>query len=144
MKVLIVAFYKESRCYTSLMLNLLGGTLVMSLLIVGVWMVLMFILSLFLRNNGIADVAWGLGFIFLALSSFVLNESGSLRAIIVTSLVLVWGLRLSLRIFLKNYGKPEDSRYRAWREAWGSSIVIRSFFQIYLLQGLLVVALATP
>ena len=45
---------------------------------------------------------------------------------------------------MKNKNKPEDFRYKAWRDAWGSSFVVRSFFQIYMLQGLIIFIVASP
>lgn len=59
-------------------------------------------------------------------------------------LPFIWGVRLVSRIYLKNKNKPEDFRYKAWRDAWGSSFVVRSFFQIYMLQGLIIFIVASP
>ncbi len=106
-------------------------------------MTVVFFLSLWLKNNSIVDVAWGLGFIMVGLTSFFLAEEWSFRGFIITLLVIVWGVRLSVRIFLKNYGKVEDSRYRQWRERW-VWFKTRSFFQIYLLQGFLLWVVSIP
>ena len=40
--------------------------------------------------------------------------------------------------------RGEDFRYRAFREAWGKTIIWRSFLQIYLLQGAVVFVVAMP
>lgn len=103
-----------------------------------------FVVSLILKNNGIVDVAWGIGIMLITLITFFGWEDDSLRKGVGTALVLAWGARLSIRIFLKNMRRPEDFRYRAWREKWGSSFVARSFFQIYLLQGFLLTVVALP
>jgi steroid 5-alpha reductase family enzyme len=34
-------------------------------------------------------------------------------------------------------GKPEDFRYASWRKQWGNQVMLRSFFQVFMLQGLL-------
>ncbi len=111
----------------------------------GVWffMAVVFLLSLRLKNNSIVDVAWGIGFIAIALGSFVFTPHWSERSFLVTTLTIIWGVRLSARIFLKNYGKPEDIRYRRWREQW-VWFKTRSFFQIYLLQGFLLWLVSIP
>ncbi len=110
-------------------------TVSVAALIMFLYMTILFLLALKLRDNSIADVAWGPGFILVALSTLVLEGSFSLRQIIVCLLVSIWGLRLSIRIYLRNRGKGEDIRYRKWREEWGKSFVIRSYLQVFLLQG---------
>jgi len=53
-------------------------------------------------------------------------------------------MRLSLHVYLRNRGKPEDARYRAWRQEWGKNANIRSFLQVFLLQGLLLLIISLP
>jgi steroid 5-alpha reductase family enzyme len=62
---------------------------------------------------------------------------------IVCVLVLLWGLRLSYHIRTRNQGQGEDFRYRAWRETW-KYFVLRSYFQIFLLQGLFMLIISAP
>jgi steroid 5-alpha reductase family enzyme len=51
---------------------------------------------------------------------------------------------LTLHIFLRNHGKPEDFRYANWRKEWGKHVVIRSFFQVFMLQGFFMFIIALP
>jgi steroid 5-alpha reductase family enzyme len=60
------------------------------------------------------------------------------------ALTLLWGVRLSVRIYRKNKGKPEDFRYRAWRDAWGRWFYLRSYLQIFLLQASIAYVIALP
>ena len=60
------------------------------------------------------------------------------------TLVTLWGVRLGLHIGLRHRGQGEDFRYRQFREAWGNTIIWRSFLQIYLLQGAVVLVVAVP
>jgi len=103
-----------------------------------------FVASRLRDRNDIADVAWGLGFVLAALVSLVAAGEYSPRALLVTGLVAVWGLRLALHIHLRNRGKGEDPRYRKWREEWGSAFAVRSFLQVFMLQGALLVLVAVP
>jgi steroid 5-alpha reductase family enzyme len=59
-------------------------------------------------------------------------------------LVSIWGLRLTWHIFVRNRGKSEDYRYLAWRKEWGKWFYIRSYFQVYLLQGLFLFLIVSP
>ena len=95
-------------------------------------------------RNDIADVAWGVGFILVAAVSLITSGVYSVRAVLVSGLVLVWGVRLALHIHSRNRGRGEDPRYLKWREEWGKWFVVRSFLQIFMLQGLLLLLVAVP
>ncbi|GKT08709.1 DUF1295 domain-containing protein [Desulforhabdus sp. TSK] len=112
--------------------------------IVLAYMTVWFILALIKGRNDIVDVAWGPGFILAALFSFLYGGMFTLRGVLVCRLVLVWGLRLALHIHERNRGKGEDHRYRQWREEWGDTFLWRSFLQIFMLQGVLLVFVAVP
>jgi steroid 5-alpha reductase family enzyme len=98
----------------------------------------LFVLSIIIKRNDIADIAWGTGIFLVALVSY-LNSSASVVATILVVLAGLWGIRLTLRILLRNIKKSEDYRYKAWRDSWGKWFYLRSFFQVYLLQGTLMV-----
>lgn len=95
-------------------------------------------------RNDIADVAWGLGFILVAAVSLISGGAYPLRGLLVSGLVLIWGLRLALHIHSRNRGRGEDPRYRQWREEWGRWFVLRSFLQVFMLQGILLLLVAVP
>ncbi|TRO82296.1 DUF1295 domain-containing protein [Trichloromonas acetexigens] len=95
-------------------------------------------------RNDIADVAWGLGFILAAGVSLVVAGVYPPRGLLVSALVLVWGIRLAAHIHSRDRGKGEDKRYRKWREEWGKWFVLRSFLQVFMLQGVLLVMVALP
>jgi steroid 5-alpha reductase family enzyme len=97
-----------------------------------------------LRRNDVADVAWGAGFLVLALAGQFAVAAISIRGLLVLALVTIWGMRLSLHIGLRNRGKPEDPRYRKWRKEWGVHATARAFFQVFLLQGFLAVVILLP
>jgi steroid 5-alpha reductase family enzyme len=108
------------------------------------YMTVWFLVSLLRQRNDVADVAWGLGFILAAVVSLVAGDLYAPRAMLVSLLVLVWGIRLAAHIHTRNRGKGEDPRYKQWREEWGKSFYLRSFLQVFLLQGILLVAVAAP
>lgn len=102
-----------------------------------------FCVSLVIKKNDIADVAWGFGFVVLTWVSFFAGVP-SLLGLVVGVLVSVWGLRLTLHIYRRNRGKEEDFRYRTWRLSWGKWFLLRSYVQIYLLQGVLLTLVVSP
>jgi steroid 5-alpha reductase family enzyme len=58
--------------------------------------------------------------------------------------VLAWGLRLAIHIHVRDRGRGEDPRYKKWREEWGRWFLPRSFLQVFMLQGALLVMVAAP
>jgi len=107
-----------------------------------IYMSIWFLISLIIKRNDIADVAWGLGFILIAwLGGFI--HGLNLKSTIVNLLITIWGLRLSFHILLRNCKNGEDYRYKKWREEW-KNFYLRSFFQIYLLQGFLLYLIVLP
>lgn len=108
------------------------------------YMTTWFVISVLIKRNDIADIAWGLGFVLLTWVSFAISGNTDARGILVGVLVSIWGARLAWHIYSRNRGKPEDYRYAAWRVEWGSTVYIRSFFQIYLLQGVLLYLVVMP
>jgi len=108
------------------------------------YMSLWFLLSFIKKRNDVADVAWGLGVMFITWTSFFLSGIFSIRGLLVGILVSIWGLRLSWHIYTRNKGKTEDYRYVAWRQKWGKWFYIRSYLQVYLLQGFFLFLIVFP
>ena len=108
------------------------------------YMTLIFFLALFKKNNGVVDIAWGLDFILVAAVVFALRGNGQPRQWLTVTLLVIWGGRLALHIYRRNRGREEDFRYAAWRRQWGDLFVIRSFTQIFMLQGLLLLPIIAP
>lgn len=109
-----------------------------------VYMNFWFVLSLIKKRNDVADVAWGLGFVLLTWVSFFMANTTQFMALLVAALVTVWGLRLAWHIHARNKGKAEDYRYLEWRLAWGKWFYLRSYAQVYLLQGLFLYLIVSP
>ena len=105
---------------------------------------LFFIIAQLKKNNGLADMAWGLGFIVVALTGLIYTQNFSLMAITITVLVLLWGLRLFIYIGLRNWSKPEDYRYVAMRKKWKTHLAINAFFKVFMLQGILLYIISLP
>ena len=119
-------------------------TLGLAAMAVLVYMCGLFVVSLIVKNNGVVDAAWGGGFLLVAVVTFLHYVDAHPRQLLVMLLVAAWGLRLAAHIHVRNRGQGEDFRYRKWREEWGDHFVLRSFLQIYMLQGALLLVVATP
>lgn len=108
------------------------------------YMTFWFIVSIFKKRNDIADIAWGIGFVLMTWLSLFLSGNLGVKSIVVGSLVTIWGFRLALHIYFRNRGKTEDYRYLAWRKEWGNFFYVRSYFQVYILQGIFLFLILLP
>lgn len=108
------------------------------------WMNLWFLGALVTKRNDIADIAWGLGFVIVATTGFLVSGLVDMRRLIVLLLVILWGVRLATQIYLRNKGKKEDWRYNKWRKDWGDRWLIRSYLQVFLLQGMFMWLITLP
>lgn len=122
-----------------LSLYLLGGAIIL------IFMIVLWGFSLLLHNSSIVDIFWGLGFVVSAwFYNFITPDGVLLRKIILLLLVSIWGLRLSIHILTRNWGKPEDFRYQKWREESGKNWWWISLFRVFILQGVLMWIISAP
>jgi 3-oxo-5-alpha-steroid 4-dehydrogenase 1 len=60
--------------------------------------ILLFLLSLWLEDNSIADIFWGSGFVVIATMSALMQEYITLPQFVLTCLIILWGVRLTMYI----------------------------------------------
>ncbi len=95
-------------------------------------------------RNDFADVAWGPGFVIATLVCLFNANLMTWKSWILFGLTTIWAIRLSIYIYRRNRGKPEDFRYRKWRKEWGNNFYWRSYLQVFLLQGALLLLIGLP
>lgn len=107
-----------------------------------------FLLSRLRDDNTIMDLGYGLVFIIATWFTIFLTLSYHPISYLTAIMVTLWGTRLSSRLIIKHIGKPEDPRYGAWRELWLKKgrlyFILRSYLQINLFQGILIVIISLP
>ena len=96
-----------------------------------------FIFATLIKNNSIVDIGWGMGFVIGAWTSLSITESPTILSYILVGFISIWGLRLSIRLLFRNYGKPEDFRYAQWRKDWGKNVVLIAFFRVFMIQAII-------
>jgi steroid 5-alpha reductase family enzyme len=117
----------------------LTAGLVLFLMLTALWLV-----SLALKDASLIDSFWGPGFAVATLIYFAMSAGWAGRKVLVSALVLLWGLRLGLHILRRNWGRGEDFRYQTWRRQYGARYWWVSFFQVFMLQGVLLWLISTP
>ena len=113
-----------------------------AVLVAGV-MVVLWLLSLQLKDASIVDIFWGLGFVLIAWTTFSLSDGG-LRAAVLALLTTLWGLRLAGYLAWRNIGKGEDPRYQEMRNYRGDQFWWISLFTVFFLQGAVMWLISLP
>ncbi|MDD3718141.1 MAG: DUF1295 domain-containing protein [Actinomycetota bacterium] len=126
-------------------------TIMYAAIIAFCYFTILFVAAVILKDNSILDIAWGPSFIVTAWVVLIVNTAAGpegaaigARQFLVAALVTVWGLRLGIRIYRRNRGRGEDPRYVKFREQWGKYFVLRSYFQLFLFQGVILMLNVTP
>jgi len=116
---------------------LLNAGLILTAMIV-LWMV-----SVRLRDASIVDIFWGLGFVLIAWATLAVTPLG-LRSILLVTMTSIWGVRLAAYLAWRNHGRGEDSRYLAMRESRGDSFWWVSLLTVFGLQGVVMWLISLP
>ncbi|MFO7539009.1 MAG: DUF1295 domain-containing protein, partial [Chloroflexota bacterium] len=96
------------------------STFTQAFLVIMAMMTVVWLISLPLRNVSIVDIVWGLGFVLTGWFYYSQVDGGyQTRQLLLTILVTIWGLRLSLYLLWRNWGKGEDFRYQEFRQKYG-------------------------
>lgn len=111
--------------------------------VVTVLMLIIWIGSILCRNASVVDAFWGFGFVLVAWSTFWMTNAQQ-RSILLPVLTTVWGMRLSLFLTWRNWGLPEDFRYRSMRDKHGARFWLVSLLTVFVLQGLVMWIVSLP
>ena len=107
-------------------------------------MTALWIVSVRLRDASVVDPWWSMAFLLVAAHTALRTGLTPGRTLLLAA-VAAWALRLFVHLLLRSLGKPEDPRYAAFRRKYGPERYgWVSFFQVFLLQGALVVTISAP
>jgi steroid 5-alpha reductase family enzyme len=114
-------------------------------LLIAVWayMTAWFIAARLTQRTDLVDSAWGLGFVFIAWVTWLVDSRPGGVHLLAVAFVSLWGMRLCAHISLRNRKKAEDYRYVAYREKWKDSYWLNAYVRIFLVQGILLLAIST-
>ena len=104
--------------------------------------VILWLLSLRLRDVSIVDIFWGPGVAGVVDIAAAVGHAGGPRTSAVLLLVNLWAIRLAAHIWARHKG--EDHRYGAMRTKFGRSWWWTSLVQVFLLQAILIWFIPAP
>jgi len=90
------------------------------------------------------DTFWGLGFALVAVVTFAVSDGNPALRAVITALTVLWGVRLSVHLHLRNHRLPEDPRYVRMVERAGPRPGRRIFVTVYLAQAVVLWFVSLP
>ena len=96
------------------------------------------------RDVSIVDSIWPLFFLAAAVTYALTAPHAGPRATLVLVLAAVWAIRLAAYLTWRNWGEPEDRRYRAIRSHYEPYFALKSLYLIFGLQGALAWIISLP
>ncbi|MEM6960655.1 MAG: DUF1295 domain-containing protein, partial [Myxococcota bacterium] len=122
----------------TLRLGFENGALILSL------MTTLWFVSVYKRDASIVDPFWSISFLLVTIHTAIRTGFTPAKGFLLV-LVAVWALRLFGYLLYRSLGAAEDPRYAAFRKRFGAHRYWWvSFFQVFLLQGLLAWLISAP
>lgn len=99
-----------------------------------------------ISNLGIVDIGWGLSFIITGLYLLFRVQTLGIRKLIIITMILLWGGRLSSHIFMRFDPGKEDARYKKIKENLGKKKhpKLQIYLKTFISQGVLSLLISTP
>ncbi|WP_345815689.1 DUF1295 domain-containing protein [Paraburkholderia sp. PREW-6R] len=80
------------------------------------------------ENAGMVDPIWAFSLGLVAVLYAVVSTGDPVARALSALGGLVWGMRLGMHLWKRNFGKPEDARYHRFREEWGDKAASKMFW----------------
>lgn len=106
--------------------------------------VIAWLVSIRLRDVSIVDSLWSVFFIVFTLLFAWRMHRDATASLVLIALILLWGLRLSIYITVRNHGKGEDRRYQAIRARNQPNFEFKSLYLVFILQAVLAAVIVQP
>lgn len=106
---------------------------------------LWFVIALFKKRFDVVALAWSSGFIVVVGALYLLKDQSNYFAqSLLLALIIIWGLRLTAYLYVRQSQRPEDNRYVEWRKKMQDPLLAHVFFKIYMLRAVLLVVVVLP
>ena len=106
-----------------------------------------YVIHLIIDDASIIDLVWGGGFGLVAIGLLVVTHPKTNFNVLLALLPIVWAIRYTTFIFLRNWGQGEDDRYTDLRQRVAKKNIpwpLFSFFGVYGFQACAMLTVCTP
>jgi len=116
-------------------MNELSQLLLNNFVIVMACMVVLWLISIPLRDVSFVDSFWAAGFVVIAGATYAMTGGGTDRRQLIAVITAVWGVRLATYLFLRWRREGPDGRYVALLKKAPGNVHVTSLTKVFLLQG---------
>ena len=120
------------------------GTYLLALAVISAMAVATWLVSVFKRDVSIVDSLWSLLILAAGIVDLMATPEASVRGWVAVALAALWAVRLHVYITARNWGEPEDRRYRAIRANNQPGFAMKSVYIVFLLQAVLASIVSLP
>ena len=108
-------------------------------IVIWAFLSVVWVLSVLKRDSSIMDMAYALCCVVATwIEWWLLGANTSARTILILVLVNIWGWRYTIYIVARNLPHGEDARYARWRARTAKNWWWWSYFQVFLVQGVMI------
>jgi steroid 5-alpha reductase family enzyme len=122
--------------------------LVTNATVLGLVILILWAISVRIRDVSFIDAFWPVGMVMLAATTFLQSEGSPDRKLLLLGLTALWGLRLGIHLFLRWRRDGEDPRYKKivghTMEKRGWSFAKTSLIQVFGMQAVLLFIVCLP
>lgn len=120
----------------------------MNYMVLGIIVLLMYLTGMLVaiqlkKDTSLGNFTWGVGVVLITLYTFFLNDIHNARSILITTLIVLWGIRLAV-FFYSRYKKGSDPRFISWQHAGGFYAFLKNFIWIFIGQNALLLIMSLP
>jgi len=116
-------------------MNELTQLLLTNFIIIMACMVVLWLISIPVRDVSFVDSFWAAGFVVIAAATYVNTGGGTVRREVIAIITAVWGVRLATYLFLRWRREGPDGRYVALLSKATGNVHLHSLTKVFLLQG---------
>jgi steroid 5-alpha reductase family enzyme len=107
-------------------------------------MLVLWLISIALKDVSFVDSFWPLGFVVIAASTYGMTGGGTERRQLLLVLTAIWGARLGSYLFFRWRREGPDGRYVALLQRSAGNVHIQSLVKVFLLQGIMLWLVSLP
>ncbi len=122
----------------------LGQLLVANFVLLQVCMLVLWLVSIPLKDVSYIDTFWAAGFVIVAAATYLLLQPATLHQNVLLGITTVWGLRLASYLFLRWRREGPDPRYVALLKKAPGNPHMTSLTKVFLLQGVMLWIVSLP
>lgn len=116
-------------------MNELSLLLLSNFVIVMACMIVLWLISIPVRDVSFVDTFWAAGFVVIATATYLMTGGGTDRRQLIVAITAVWGIRLATYLFLRWRREGPDGRYVAMLKKAPGNVHVHSLKKVFLLQG---------